>query len=269
MIALAPIEIFHPKTPIEFLAYLIALVIVPFLLIGFTLHKKQALHDLLTEGLFLLTGRMGSGKSYFMTTIISYALDHERLVFANYDIVDAITWHDWTLLDHANCSHLTAPCQHRGVVLVSNWTEARTAPWQCVIVIDEAQNWWGAQDWNAPIEQREWITRLRKLHVTLIASAQDLDFLARWLRKLAYGVWEGSRFRTGHLYRLFPVAVAGKNTKNRKPELQIVLKRSKKIMAMYDTRELVKSSREWGGTDEPETARVAPPRPTGDYLSPF
>jgi hypothetical protein len=238
--ALKPIELIHTHSLMGFVEASF-LFIVPFILFGLFLNRKQAYAELMKPGLFGIIGMMGAGKSYFMTAVAWYAHKNDRLVFANYDLKGQVDYATWDSSGRPG---------HR-FVRVTNWTQIRSIPDKSIVLIDEAHIWWGSNDYKAPPEQRQWITQLRKHKITCIWASQDISFVARWLRLLSFGVWIGARWRTGHIYKLYQVAQIGAGGKaTSKSELTVTLRRARKIMKLYDTFQTVDSSIEWGGVDE-------------------
>ena len=197
----------------------VAAVVLVVALVG---HRFQSKSVLRGSGLYGVVGRMGAGKSYFMAKAATEARVAGRAVFANFDVV--------------------------GATRFESWDEIVNLPDRSLVLIDEAGRWWPSESWKVPIEVREWITHIRKQRQTVLWAAQDTKQVSRWLRDLSFGIWECKRWRSGHAYSLFD---AGEffRTRSPKPELRVVLRRSKRVMGAYDTFELVGSSVEWGGSD--------------------
>jgi len=209
-------------TSLRVLGLKIGVVALVVLLVGLIGHRFQSKSVLRGAGLYGVIGRMGAGKSYFMTKAATEAIAARRPVFANFEIV--------------------------GATRFESWDEILNIPDRSLVLIDEAGRWWPSEAWKVPIEVREWITHIRKQRQTVLWGAQDTKQVSRWLRDLSFGIWECKRWRSGHAYALFD-ADDFFRSRRAKPELRVVLRRSKKVMSAYDTFELVGSSVEWGGSD--------------------
>ena len=196
-----------------------AIVVITLGLFGHHFQSKAVLRG---SGLYGVLGRMGGGKSYFMTKAATEAIAKGRPVYANFDVV--------------------------GATRFESWSEILDLPDKALVLIDEAGRWWPSEAWKVPTEVKEWVTNIRKQRQTVLWAAQDQKQVSRWLRDLSFGIWECKRFRSGHAYSLFDASEFFRS-RSAKPELRVVLKRSKKVMSAYDTYELVASSVEWGGSE--------------------
>lgn len=187
------------------------------------LHRMTSRSVMLSPGLYGVTGRMGRGKSYFLALVAYWARRGGRQVWANYPLEGA----------------------HR----YSNWSEVLGVPDGSVVLMDEVQLWWASSDHAAPTEVRQWVTQLRKRKLTVIWASQDFEFVARWLRKLSFGIWECSRTGRGHVYTLVDPSQAGRSKRYQKSLSKLVVPRRRKVMRTYDTYALVEASREWGSVE--------------------
>ena len=187
---------------------LLVLVGVPVMLLSRRSTKAQALH----AGLYGVVGRMGAGKTYFMTYRGLQALEVGRLVFANYGF--------------------------EGAERVRTWDEVISAPDGSLILLDEVHLWWPSAEWNVHPELAAWCSQLRKKGITCFWSSQHDSFVSTRLRRLTFGYWEGRRFRSGHRYELFDAHGFHTSTKRVKLATHYV-KRSQAVMDAYDTLELV------------------------------
>lgn len=125
-------------------------------------------------------------------------------------------------------------------------------PLDALEVLDEAQIWWPSDAWNAPVIVRQWVTHIRKRGQTVFWGTQDKKNVSRWLRDLSAGIWESNKFRSGHVYNLYD---PGETGRNRTSELRLVLRRKVKVMATYDTYEVIESSVQWAGSEQLEEVR--------------
>jgi hypothetical protein len=214
---------FHPVIPvklaIEGFGGLLSVAIFLWLL-GLWLHKKAFERDMTFSGLYGVVGRMGAGKSYFMAMLAYRARKKGRNVYSNFPI--------------------------KGCVEVFDWHEIIAVPNKSLVLIDEAHLWWPSSAHTAPVEVRSWITQLRKRGITCVWASQSVVFVARWLRLLGFGVWEGSKRGRGHQYRLFDPFTAESRNPKRQSMSRVFVVRKRAVMAMYDTHALVRDSVEWG-----------------------
>lgn len=236
---------------------------------GASLLKRRSIaYDATTPGLYGVTGRFGSGKSYFLTWMASICLKRGRLVFATYEIAGHRSFSEWRASFDAGELWI-------GPVLVTNWSEILQAPNDSLVIIDEAQGWWPSNAWNCPTEVKMWLSTIRHRGITVWWGTQWVNSVARWLRELSFGIWECEHFKAGHRYTLYDPRVIGAKKGTRTYDARIVLRRSADIMAMYDTHNDARSSVEWGGADAGMGASVglrstqAPPTlPTGRLRKP-
>lgn len=246
-----PTQLFHFHIPVLLIIDVFAILLISlaaFMLFINVLNKKTAEAVLRGPGLWGVTGRMGRGKSYLMTLCAWWAIrtkrrscadcrstfvNGHRALWANYPV--GVDHHEY-----------------------DNWGELINAPHGSMILLDEAQLWWGSADHAAPIHVKKWVTQIRKRHITCIWAAQDFEMVARWFRILSSGIWEAERWKGGHKYTLVDPAYAGKARKVQKTMALLKIRRKRKIMALYDTLGFVKDSREWGATmEEPVTTTTA------------
>lgn len=232
------------------------------LALGLVAHRAQARKDFLHPGLFGVEGRMGSGKSYFFAYIAYHARRRGRWVAANFALEGAHRITHWLptpaeraaweaaeqlaaaegLRDrHGRLDHYAGGYEFTGCAL--------HLPLGALEIIDEAQQWWPSDAWKAPVAVRQWVTHIRKHGQTVLWGTQDRKNVSRWLRDLSFGIWEASRFRSGHAYTLYDPAVSPRRGV-RRHELRVVLRRSAKVMRTYDTYEVIATGVEWGGSDE-------------------
>ena len=226
------------------------------------LSKLTSLKMLCESGLYIVTGKMGRGKSYLMTLFVFYALRQRRVVFANYYVEGCVPYPEfiaWVesvgrdiVWDRAGKEiGWKIPKAHahewRSPVTVFNWTQILDAPNHAMVVVDEAQSWWDSGAFAAPGEVKDWITRLRKRYITCVCGAQDFSMLGRWLRILAAGVWECRRTGSVHRYTLVDTSQVGKTARVQKTMARFRCRRKRAVMALYDTYEAVSASREWAG----------------------
>lgn len=233
-------------------------------LVGAILKRRSVAYDAAAPGLYGVTGRFGSGKSYFLTWMASICLERGRLVFATYELAGHRTFAEWR--EGYDAGELWI-----GPVLVTNWTEILQVPNDATVLVDEAQGWWPSSAWNAPTEVKMWLSTIRHRGITVWWGTQWVNSVARWLRELSFGIWECEHFKAGHRYTLYdPRVIAGKKG-TRTYDARIVLRRSEAVMAMYDTHNDARSSVEWGGADTspPPPSRVrsthAAPAPAGEW----
>jgi len=236
------------------LPLIIGLGAVAVVLIGATavLRRKSVHHDASAPGLYGVTGRMGGGKSYFLTWMAWTALRRGRTVFATYELKGFITFADWKdRIDHL--------VPYSGPVLVEpsevegdgkGWHQIIQCPPNSMVIVDEAHGWWPSQSYRAPVEVTMWISTLRHRQITFFWATQWVDAVAKWLRALSFGIWECENFKAGHRYTLFhPRKINGK-IGTRQYDARIYVRRSDEVMEMYDTFNSASHSVQWGGSDD-------------------
>jgi hypothetical protein len=214
------------------------------------LRRRQVHTDAASAGLFGVTGRMGGGKSYFLTYVAAKAISKGRPVFSTFEISGA------HLIPTAVEGAPVVPWD--GVPLsvdellasgFKGWQFIIRVPAGALVIVDEAHGWWPSQAWNAPVDVRMWISTLRHRGISVFWGTQWVNAVARWLRELSFGIWECEHFKKGHRYTLYdPRLIAGKV--GTRPYLsRVILIRKPEIMAMYDTHNIVSSNVEWSGVD--------------------
>lgn len=201
-------------------------------------HSAAVKHSIRGEyGLFAITGLMGEGKSYLMAYLADAARRGGRPVFANFEL--------------------------EGANLLIQWRDVYRAPDGALVLLDEFHEWWSSRDWDAPAEAMAWFGQLRKRGISCYYATQDLDDVARFVRRRTLGEWSAARFRSGHKYTLFQGRWVGSRAVKRKSASTVVLKRRRRVEASYDTRGLVRSAREWG--DGAKAAVVQGSLPVGRH----
>lgn len=228
---------------------ILALLAIAFLLIVGTAfgRRKQVNHDAAAAGLFGVTGRMGSGKSYFLSWMAFTALQRKRPVFATYELRGFVGWDDYE-------RKLEAGEPWTGPVLVDNWQQIIRVPNHSMVIVDEAHGWWPSAAYRSPVEVNMWISTLRHRGITFFWATQWVDSVAKWLRALSFGIWECENYKVGHRYTLYhPRKIYGK-IGTREYDARIVVKRKQEVMDLYDTHNEARHSVEWGG--EGETMKV-------------
>lgn len=208
--------------------------------------KKHLKYDATSPGLYGITGRFGSGKSYFLTWMASLALEKNKLVFCTYEIAGFKTFTEW----ETDCAN--GDDQWVGPVLIEEsnekgdgrgWMQIIRVPNNCLVIVDEAQGWWPSDVRKVPLDVRMWISTLRHRDIAMFWGTQYVDAVAKWLIKLSFGIWECEKSLDTHKYTLFEPRVINGKPGTRKFEARIRLKRSKKIQAMYDTKNATKVAR--------------------------
>ena len=203
-------------------------------------RRRQVHHDAAGAGLFGVTGRMGAGKSYFLTWMAFTALQRKRPVFATYELKGGINWDEYE-------SKLEAGEPWFGPVLVDNWQQIIRVPNHSMVIVDEAHGWWPSAAYRSPVEVNMWISTLRHRGITFFWATQWVDSVAKWLRALSFGIWECENYKVGHRYTLFhPRKIYGAIGK-REYEARIVVKRKQEVMDLYDTHNDAHWSVEWSG----------------------
>jgi len=203
------------------------------------LHRKQTAVTVDKPGLWAITGRMGGGKTYFLTWVGLGAMKKGRRVFANY--------------------HLA------GAELVRDWDDVVRVPDGSVVLLAELQLWWPSDVSYGPPDVEAWVHQLRHHNITCIFDTQNWTFVSTRFRKLTYGVWEGAPMAGGHTYTLYDAygyVAHQRSTKNRTARMQV--RRSKVVMAAYDTNEDVEPCLDWAEGKR----RNASTRPTLRALQP-
>lgn len=210
------------------------------LLIGLTaiLRRRQVHVDSSRAGLFGVVGRMGGGKSYFLTFVALEQLRRGRMVFANYALPGSVSFAEYESGSSARA------------VEFSSWDEVLRVPDGCLVIFDEVQLWWPSDAWQAPIDVRLWITTLRHRHISAYWASQSVRFVARWLRDLSFGVWECEPFKAGSRYTLFDPAVAERRGAGREYLSRVVMVRKKSVISSYDSFNTARHSVQWGGDSD-------------------
>lgn len=226
-------------------------------------RRKQVHHDAAAPGLYGVTGRMGAGKSYFLTWMAWTALNNNRLVFCTYELKGFVPFAEWERMVEAGEPWLAA-------VLVENWQQIIQVPNGSMVIVDEAHGWWPSSAYRSPVEVNMWISTLRHRRITFFWATQWIDSVAKWLRALSFGIWECENWKAGHRYTLYhPKKIYGK-IGTREYDARILTKRKPEVMALYDTHNDATHSIEWGGEGETQKVRIAPPATMAtDYRSPF
>lgn len=214
------------------------------------LKRRSVAYDATSPGLYGVTGRFGSGKSYFLTWMAAICLKRGRLVFATYELVGHRTFAEWQAGFDAGELWI-------GPVLIEDWSQILSVPNHSTVIIDEAQGWWPSDAWKAPVEVRMWLSTIRHRGITVWWGTQWVAAVARWLRELSFGIWECEQFKAGHRYTLIDPRVINGKRGTRPFDARIVLRRKQEIMDMYDTHNTARSSVEWGGGDEKDASRQA------------
>lgn len=210
---------------------------VALLLIGIAgiLHRRQSKRDFLSPGLYGVVGRMGAGKTYLLAHCAVEAQKRGRLVFAN-------AW-------------------FKGASKVSCWSDVLDCPDNSLILLSEVHLWWPRDAYRAPIEVAAFFSQLRKRGMTVVWDSQHETFVSTRLIKLTFGIWACKRYKVGHQYTLFDgISYTGPVAK-RERLARIYVKRTKEVMAAYDTTEIVGQAVEWGDGAGYEGLRV---QRTGD-----
>ena len=244
---------------------IIVLLSIAFLLIIGTAfgRRKQVHHDATAAGLFGVTGRMGGGKSYFMTWMAYAALQKQRPVFATYELTGWISFEEYE-------QKLEAGLPTFAPVLVDNWQQIIRVPNRAMVLVDEAHGWWPSSAYRSPVEVNMWISTLRHRGITFFWGTQWVDSVAKWLRALSFGIWECENYKVGHRYTLYhPRKIYGK-IGTREYDARIVVKRKQEVMDLYDTHNDARHSVEWGGEGEVLKTRIeSRPATETTFKSPF
>lgn len=241
---------------------ILVLLAVAVLLIGGTAigRRHQVKHDASVAGLFGVTGRMGGGKTYFLTFMAWTALQRGRPVFCTYEISGFVSWAEYE-------SRLERGEPWLGPVLVDNWSQIIRVPSHSMVIVDEAHGWWPSASYRSPVEVNMWLSTLRHRGITFFWATQWVDSVAKWLRALSFGIWECENYKAGHRYTLYhPRKIYGK-IGTREYDARIFLKRRAEVMALYDTHNEARHSVEWGGADVPAPVSSAASVPGSAPLS--
>lgn len=212
---------------VAFLACMVLVVLV--LVVLSRLSRRSSIRaELGRAGLWFVTGRFGSGKSYFMATIAAWARRRGLPVAANFRLSGAVAVGDWDSL-------LSFVRSHGG-------TERRP----CVVLVDEFQGWWPSDVWRAREDVVLFVHQVRKLGVLMVCGTQDWEFVGKRLRRLAQGVFVARRSRLSrrrHSYRLYDSVRYSAALKDPgRGRGGFGLRRRRAVEASYDTAELVKGS---------------------------
>jgi hypothetical protein len=191
------------------------------------LHRGQNRAEWDNPGLYGVVGRMGAGKSYLLAYIGQAAVRAGRPVYANYELAGAERYRGW------------------GEVLdIPPGDPADRSTWP-VVLLDEVHLWWSVEMWRAPGEVMAWASQLRKQKITVFWASQHENFVSKRLIRLTFGIWTCVRYRQGHQYTMFDGATFMTPSK-RERLTRMYVKRSRDVMAAYDTNEVVQGSMEWG-----------------------
>src|ERR1035437_1960129 len=218
-------------------------------------RRHQVAHDATSPGIYGVTGRMGGGKSYFLTWMATLQLARHRPVFCTYEVNGYMTFDEWLEKEQSLQ-------QWTGAVLIEpsimqgdgkGWHQIIQVPPNCMVIVDEAHGWWPSRAYAAPTEVTMWISTLRHRRITFFWATQWTDAVAKWIRALSFGIWECENFKAGHRYTLYhPRKINGK-IGSRQYDARIILKRKDEVMAMYDTHNTAAHSVQWGS--DPMAAR--------------
>lgn len=204
------------------------------------LRRRSVRYDAASPGMFGVTGRMGGGKSYFLTWMAWTALGSGRPVFSTYELAGSVPFAEYV-------ERLEAGSPVVGPVVVESWRDIVRVPNGSLVIVDEAHGWWPSAAYRSPVEVNMWISTLRHRGITFFWATQWVGAVARWLRELSFGIWECENFKAGHRYTLYDPRVIGGKPGTRKSEARIVVRRRPEVMALYDTRNTATWSLEWGG----------------------
>lgn len=274
MIGIISINHFNLMSGKTLVVPIVALVVgaVGLMVFAFVMKRRSIEFDATTPGLYGVTGRFGSGKSYFLTWMASICLKRGRLVFATYEIAGYRSFDEWK-------SGFDAGELWIGPVLVEpsqvpgdgkGWAQILAMPNGSTLLIDEAHGWWPSEAWKAPVDVRMWLSTIRHRDITVWWGTQRVEAVAKWLRDLSFGIWECEFFKAGHRYTLYDPRVIGGKKGSRSFDARIVLRRSQAVMDMYDTKNQSRHSVEWGGSDLPAVAPVVSGSSAGgSFRSPF
>jgi hypothetical protein len=238
-------------------------------LIAFLLSKRQVSSNFEMSGINGVVGRFGGGKTYFLTHLALIALKKGRLVFSNYPIGDVASVQEFSeyvnrvgridQLDRHGRVRGWRPGTHdlttgepvtwTRTIEYEIWDEILDVPIDSFVIMDEAHIWWPSSSSGAPVEVKQWITQLRHRGILALWASQDVEFVARWLRKLSFGVWECSRIKNGHMMVFYEPRMAESSRVQRPSMARIFLVRKKEVMNAYDTLATVNSGVEWGALD--------------------
>lgn len=208
----------------EFLPYGAGAIVLAVLLAGAAalLSRKVTKKQGDAAGLYGVVGRMGAGKTYFMTARALAARRDGRAVYANYGVT--------------------------GCDRVRSWSEVLAVPAGSVVLLDEVHLWWPSETWQVDPALAAWVSQLRKAGITCYWSSQHEAFVSKRLRRLTFGYWLGERFKAGHRYSFFD-AVNFESPSKRERLARHYLRRDQIVMDSYDTFELVEP------TDPPSRKR--------------
>lgn len=205
-------------------------------LVGVLLHRKQTTVQVDRPGLWAVTGRMGGGKTYFLSWLGLSCMAKGRPVFANY--------------------HL------KGATLLRDWADVVAVPDGSVVLLAELQLWWPSDVSYGPPDVEAWVHQIRHHKITCVFDTQNWTFVSTRFRKLAYGVWEGSPMAGGHQYTLYDAyGYVAHHTSSKKRTARMQVRRTKEVMAAYDTSEDVEPNMEWAEGKRRNTSTRVTTRP--------
>jgi len=209
----------HPGSLLFDVVAVLAVAGVLFVVVGRSLHRRTSGKHVATWGVFGVTGGMGGGKTYKLTSLALKALREGRPVYSNYPVV--------------------------GAELVSSWSDVLAAPDDALVVLAELQLWWPAGPSYGPPGVEEWISQLRHHRRTLVWDSQHWTFVNTRVRKLTRGVWEGRARLRGHEYTYFDGFgyVPGRSASNRLGRERV--RRSRAVMDAYRTEDDVAADLDW------------------------
>jgi hypothetical protein len=183
-------------------------------------HRRITQTGFDRAGVWCISGIFGGGKSYFMAWMARRAIEKGRPVFANYHV--------------------------KGATYVSTWEEVMAVRDGALVLLDELHLWWPSDALLGPAGMESWLSNVRHHGITVLWASQHYSFVGTRFRKVTRGVWFGRGQAGGHEYTLY----AGHNFNPSKPHgsgrlSRMRIRRTKAVMAMYDTHEDVVENLGW------------------------
>lgn len=210
----------------------VGVVVLAFILYSLGMRKSTK-NEAFDFGLYGITGRMGGGKSYFMTWLAYRALAEGREVYANFVMND----------ERAH--------------LVCTWTQVCSVPDESLVLLDEVHLWWPSSAWKAPDFVMSWCSQIRHHKLTVYWASQHISFTASRLVRLTFAIWEcqNNKFGGTHTCRLYDATTFASRGK-RELIYRMHITRKPEVMALYDTHRDLQLVREWGDAVGPILASV-------------
>lgn len=248
------ITIEHLQNPGQLLGWFVAIVavLVTLMVVAALGLRKAVKSEVGSYGMFGVVGRMGSGKTYLQAKMAHDA------VHGRYKLKCDRCQREAQAGNTEPCTHVVngsrpvyANFRVDGALPLTSWDDVLAVPHGsyrdgttgALVLLDEAQLWWPSSAWQAPPDVKAWCAQLRKRRITMVWSSQHQTHVAKRLLQLTFGVWTARIVAGTHIYTCFAPDDVGKA--NAKHTARLKFRRSKDVMASYDTEEVVVPACTW------------------------